>query len=69
MAFTLLEVMVAMAIFSFVMVAIYSSWTAILRGTKSGLDAAARVQRARIAIKAVEDTLLTAQFFGGENAR
>ena len=68
-AFTLLEVMVAMAIFSFVMVAIYSSWTAILRGSKTGLDAAARVQRARVALKAVEDTLLTAQFFGGENAR
>lgn len=64
-----MEIIIAMAIFSFVMIAIYSSWSSIMRGTKIGLDAAARVQRARIAMKAVEDALLTAQFFGGENAR
>ncbi len=68
-AFTLVEIIIAMFIFSIVMVAIYSSWTAILRGSKVGLDAAAKVQRARIAVKAVEDALLTAQFFGGENTR
>ncbi len=62
-AFTLLEVLVAITLFAFVMIAIYSSWTAILRGSKAGLDAAAKVQRGRVAVKTVEDTLLTAQYF------
>ncbi|MFN7141009.1 MAG: type II secretion system protein J, partial [Limisphaerales bacterium] len=68
-AFTLLELMVAMAVFSFVMLAIYASWTAILRGSKIGLDEAAKVQRARVAVKAVEDALVTAQLFAGPNVR
>ena len=67
-AFTIVEVLIAMAMFSLVMVAIYSTWTAILRASSVGQKAAAAVQRSRIAIKAVEDALFTAQMFG-ENAR
>ena len=67
-AFTLVEVLIALGIFSFVIVAIYSSWTAIVRATKTGLDAAASAQRGRIAIRAIEDALLTAQVYG-ENMR
>ncbi|MEO7676172.1 MAG: type II secretion system protein [Verrucomicrobiota bacterium] len=67
-AFTLLEVMLAMAIFTVVLVAIYSSWVAIVRGSKTGLKAAAAAQRSRIAMRAIEDALLTTQVYT-ENSR
>src|SRR5437879_5943157 len=53
-AFTLLEIMIAIAIFGMVLTAIYSTWLAILRGKKAGETAAAEVQRSRIAIRALE---------------
>lgn len=62
-AFTLVEIMVAIGIFSFVLAAIYSSWTAILRASKTGLEAAASAQRARITIRVLEDSLGSAQSF------
>lgn len=61
--FTLLEIMIAMAIFSVVMIAIYSSWASIVRGAKLGQDAAAAAQRSRIAMRTIEDALLTTQLF------
>lgn len=67
-AFTLLEIMIAMAIFTIVLVAIYSSWVAIIRGSKTGLNAAAAAQRSRIAMRAIEDALLTTQVYT-ENSR
>jgi prepilin-type N-terminal cleavage/methylation domain-containing protein len=62
-AFTLVEVMIAMTIFGVVMIAIYSSWAAILRGSKVGLDAAAEAQRTRIAIRAIREALGSAQLY------
>jgi prepilin-type N-terminal cleavage/methylation domain-containing protein len=62
--FTLIEIMVAIGILSMVLAAIYSSWTAILRGSKVGLDAAASAQRARITVRVLEDSLASAQSFG-----
>ena len=62
-AFTLVEMMVAIGIFSFVLAAIYSSWTAILRASKTGIEAAASAQRARITIRVLEDSLGSAQSF------
>ncbi|MDX1950933.1 MAG: type II secretion system protein [Verrucomicrobiota bacterium] len=56
-AFTIIEIMVAIGIFSMVIAAIYSSWTAILRGSRSGLSAAADVQRTRVALRALEEAL------------
>src|SRR4051794_40200498 len=47
-AFTLVEIMIAIGILALIMTAIFSTWTAILRSTKVGLDTAAAVQRARI---------------------
>jgi len=61
--FTLIEIMVAIGILSMVLAAIYSSWTAILRASKTGLDAAASAQRARISIRMLEDSLGSAQSF------
>ena len=62
-AFTLVEILMAIGILGLVLTAIYSSWTAILRASKVGLDAAASVQRSRIAIRTIEDALTCAQSF------
>ncbi len=62
-AFTLLEILIAMAIFATVMIAIYSSWTAILRGSRVGGDAAAAAQRSRVAVRALENSLISIQMF------
>jgi len=63
-AFTLVEILVAMGILSLVLTAIFSSWTAILRASKTGLEAAAEVQRARMAGRTIEETLGSAMMFG-----
>ena len=62
-AFTILEIMMAIFIFALVLTAIYSTWLAILKGSKIGLEAAADVQRSRIAMHALEDSLLTSQMY------
>ena len=61
--FTLLEVMLAIGIFSMVLVSIYSVWTSILRAAKATRSAADAAQRARISIRAFENALVTAQMF------
>jgi prepilin-type N-terminal cleavage/methylation domain-containing protein len=63
LAFTLIEVMVAMAIFCMVMLAIYTSWSSILRGSKVGLQAAADAQRTRVAVRALRDALTCGQLY------
>lgn len=62
-AFTLIEIMIAVTIFTLVLAAIYSSWMLILRATKAGQEAAAQVQRQRIAVQTVEDALTCVQSF------
>lgn len=62
-AFTLVEVMVSIAILSLVVAAIYASWTAILRAKKVGTDAAATAQRSRITLHTLEDSLSTVELF------
>jgi len=62
-AFTVLEILVAMAIFATVMIAIYSSWSAILRGSRTGQTAAAEAQRSRVAVRALENSLVSLQMF------
>ena len=62
-AFTLLEMMIAIGILALILTAIYASWTAILRASKTGLDAAASVQRSRIALRALQDSLGSAMCF------
>jgi prepilin-type N-terminal cleavage/methylation domain-containing protein len=61
--FTLVEIMIAIGLLSLVLAAIYSSWTAILRASKTGLDAAASAQRARVTVRVLEDSLGSAQSF------
>jgi len=62
-AFTLVEIMVAIAIFSIVLAAIYSTWTLILRASQVGQNTAAQAQRQRIALRTIEDSLTCIQSF------
>jgi type II secretion system protein J len=69
-AFTLLELMLAIAIFAGVLTAIYSTWTAILRGSRVAQAASADIQRSRIAVQALEQALVGAEIsMLGANAR
>jgi prepilin-type N-terminal cleavage/methylation domain-containing protein len=61
--FTIIEVMVALFLLSFVVAAVYSSWMAIVRGAKVGLHAAAEVQRSRIAVRTLEEAVSAARSF------
>jgi prepilin-type N-terminal cleavage/methylation domain-containing protein len=63
LAFTLIEIMVAIAIFSIVIAAIYSTWTLILRASQIGPNAAHEAQRQRIALRTIEDSLTCVQSF------
>jgi len=62
-AFTLLEILIASTILVIVIASIYSIWYSILRGARAGSQVAESVQRARTAMRAVEDALSTSQMF------
>jgi prepilin-type N-terminal cleavage/methylation domain-containing protein len=62
-AFTLIEIMVAVAIFAILVAAVYSTWVLILKSAQVGQEAAAQVQRERIAIRTIEDSLTCIQSF------
>jgi general secretion pathway protein J len=66
--FTLVEMMIAITILSLILVAIYSTWTAILRSSKAGRDVAAAVQRARMAVRILEDSLSSTRSFVANQA-
>jgi prepilin-type N-terminal cleavage/methylation domain-containing protein len=61
--FTLLEVMLALAILGMVMSVVYSTWTAVLRARQAAHKAAMHAQRSRVAIRAIESALNGVQFF------
>jgi len=60
-AFTLIEIMVAIAIFAMIVAAVYATWVVILKSAQVGQSVAARAQRQRIAIRTVEDSLTCIQ--------
>jgi prepilin-type N-terminal cleavage/methylation domain-containing protein len=60
-AFTLIEIMVSIAIFALIVAAVYSTWVLILKSSQVGQSAAARVQRQRIAVRTIEDSLTCIQ--------
>jgi prepilin-type N-terminal cleavage/methylation domain-containing protein len=62
-AFTLMEVMIALFLMSFIVAAVYSSWLAVVRGHKAAAKAAAEVQRSRIALETIEGSLMAARMF------
>jgi prepilin-type N-terminal cleavage/methylation domain-containing protein len=62
-AFTLLEVMMAIAIFSVVLATIFSTWLLIMRASRVTQTVSAQVQRQRIAIRTIEEGLTSIQSF------
>ena len=62
-AFTLIEIMLSLAILTVVMGAIYASWNAVLRAKGVAMKAAAAAQRERMAMRVVEEALSSAQLF------
>jgi type II secretion system protein J len=62
-AFTLVEVLIAIGLLSLVVAAFYSCWMAVLRGARVGMQAAKAVQRSRIAVRVLEDSIASAQAF------
>ncbi|HEX3856885.1 MAG TPA: prepilin-type N-terminal cleavage/methylation domain-containing protein [Verrucomicrobiae bacterium] len=62
-AFTLIEIMVAIAIFMLLVASVYSTWVLILKSAQVAQEAAAQVQRERIAIRTIEDSLTCIQSF------
>jgi prepilin-type N-terminal cleavage/methylation domain-containing protein len=62
-AFTLIEIMVSIAIFMFIIAAIYSTWALVMKATVVGQAAAAQAQRERITVRTIEDSLMCIQSF------
>ncbi|HXB59384.1 MAG TPA: prepilin-type N-terminal cleavage/methylation domain-containing protein [Candidatus Acidoferrales bacterium] len=60
-AFTLVEIMLALAIFSMLIAALYATWTLVIKATIVGKRAGAQRQRERIAMGAIEDSLTCIQ--------
>jgi Tfp pilus assembly protein PilE len=60
---TLIEVMVSVVILGLVILAIYSTWTAVLKSTRVGLDAAIAAQRERLAMETFSEALGGAKYF------
>lgn len=66
--FTLLEVLVALAIFAIVLSLLYGTWRILMQSSSAGLRLAANAQRQRNAIQATQEALSSAVLFAA-NAR
>src|ERR1035438_9715863 len=60
-AFTLIEVMVSIAVFMLVMGSVMACWRCVVNGKIVAENAAAAAQRARIGIRTIETALTTAE--------
>lgn len=56
-AFTLIEILLAFAIFGLVLMAIYATWTLILKSKVIGESVAAQIQRERVAMRTIKEAL------------
>ena len=61
--FTLIEIMVAIAVFMMLIAVIYSTWALVMKATQVGQNAAAQAQRQRIALRTIEDSLMCIQSY------
>ena len=59
--FTLIEVMVAIAVFMLIMGSVFACWRCVVNGKMIAENAAAAAQRARVGMRTVEDALTTAE--------
>lgn len=68
-AFTLLEVLVALLVFTGVLATLFATWTIVMRSNAAALRLTAEAQRARMAIRTVEDAIVATEMVAGRNAR
>jgi len=61
--FTLLEIMVAMMIFSLLVAAVYSTYSLVIKATQVGQVAAERAQRERVVLRTIGDALMGIESF------
>jgi type II secretion system protein J len=59
--FTLVEILLALGIFSILIAALYSTWILVIRATIVGKKTAAQLQRERVAMRTIEDSLTCIQ--------
>jgi general secretion pathway protein J len=59
--FTLVEILLALAIFTMLTAALYSTWLLVVRATSVGKRSAARLQRERITMQTLENSLTCIQ--------
>ena len=52
-AFTLIEIMIAIAVFTMVIAAIYATWAVIMKSSQVSRDVAAQAQRQRITLRTI----------------
>lgn len=55
--FTLVEILLALGIFTLLIAALYSTWILVIRATIVGKKTAAQLQRERVAMRTIEDSL------------
>lgn len=61
--FTLVEIMIAIAVFTMVIGAIYAAWMSLMRSTRVAEDVASQAQRQRITLRTIGDALMAVQSF------
>ena len=59
--FTLIEILLALGIFTLLVAALYSTWTLVIKATIVGKTTAAQMQRERVAMRSIEDALTCIQ--------
>ncbi len=63
LAFTIIEVIIALSIFMMIILSIYSIWTGIVKASIAARIAADQAQRARVSMNAIHNALNCAQMF------
>jgi prepilin-type N-terminal cleavage/methylation domain-containing protein len=61
--FTLIEIMVAVMVFSMVIASIYATWALVMKATVVGQECAAQAQRQRVVLRAIGDALMGVESF------
>lgn len=59
----MIEILIAIGILGFIVVGIFSAWHAVVSATRTGVRAAVEVQRARVALRAIEESLASAVMY------
>jgi prepilin-type N-terminal cleavage/methylation domain-containing protein len=59
--FTLVEIMLALGIFTLLIAALYATWILVMRATIVGKRASAQLQRERVTMRTIEDSLTCIQ--------